>query len=70
MRVGIIGCGNVCEVKSVPGFNKIENSNVCSVYGRNLDKVKDFQSRHSYIKRYTNNVEELINDEEVCKVFA
>ena len=28
---GIIGCGNVCEVKSGPAFNKIENSRLVGV---------------------------------------
>ncbi len=65
VKWGIIGCGNVCEKKSVPCFNKISHSNVVAIYGRNLNKVKDFVKRHTYIKRYYTNVDDLINDEEV-----
>jgi len=38
---GIIGCGDVCEVKSGPAFNKVESSKLVAVMRRNLDKAKD-----------------------------
>ena len=31
---GIIGCGNVTEVKSGPAFNKVENSSLVAVMRR------------------------------------
>ena len=35
VRWGIIGCGNVTEVKSGPAFNKIANSELVAVMRRN-----------------------------------
>ena len=43
---GIIGCGDVTEVKSGPAFNKVENSKIIAVMRRNKDKVKDYAERH------------------------
>ena len=36
---GIIGCGDVFEVKSGPAFNKVANSKLVAVMRRNLDKA-------------------------------
>ena len=38
---GIIGCGNVTEVKSGPAFNKVPNSELVAVMRRNAEKAKD-----------------------------
>ena len=40
---GIIGVGDVTEVKSGPAFNKVENSQLLMVMRRNLDKAKETQ---------------------------
>ena len=37
---GIIGCGDVTEVKSGPAFNKVANSSLVAVMRRNEEKVK------------------------------
>jgi len=65
---GIIGCGNVCEVKSGPAFNKVANSKLVAVMRRNLDKAKDFAQRHGVPKYYA-DAAELINDAEVNAVY-
>src|SRR5687768_10466826 len=39
---GIIGCGDVCEVKSGPAFNKVPNSRLAAVMRRDLAKAKDY----------------------------
>ena len=65
---GIIGCGNVCEVKSGPAFNKVANSKLVAVMRRNLDKAKDFAQRHGVPKYYV-DAAELINDAEVNAVY-
>lgn len=44
---GIIGCGDVAEVKSGPAFQKIENSRLLAVMRRNGDKAADFAKRHN-----------------------
>ena len=65
---GIIGCGDVCEVKSGPAFNKVANSKLLAVMRRNPDKAKDFARRHSVPKYYTDAFE-LINDPEVNAIY-
>lgn len=46
IRWGIIGAGNVAEVKSGPGFYKSPDSLLLAVMRRNPDKAKDFAQRH------------------------
>lgn len=46
VRWGIIGCGNVTEVKSGPAFSKIENSELVAVMRRDGAKAKDYAERH------------------------
>jgi predicted dehydrogenase len=65
---GIIGCGDVCEVKSGPAFNKVANSKLVAVMRRNLDKAKDFAHRHGVPKYYT-DAAELTNDPEVNAIY-
>jgi len=65
---GIIGCGDVCEVKSGPAFNKVPNSKLVGVMRRNLDKAKDFAQRHG-VSKYYGEAAELINDNEVNAVY-
>ena len=65
---GIIGCGDVCEVKSGPAFNKVDSSKLVAVMRRNLDKAKDFAQRHGVPKYYA-DAAELVNDAEVNAVY-
>lgn len=65
---GIIGCGDVCEVKSGPAFNKIPNSRLVAVMRRDAEKVKDFAIRHSVPKYYT-DAGELIQDSAVNAIY-
>jgi len=65
---GIIGCGDVCEVKSGPAFNKVANSKLVAVMRRNLDKAKDFAHRHR-VSKYYNDAGELINDPGVNAIY-
>ncbi len=39
---GIIGCGDVTELKSGPAFSKVNNSQLLAVMRRNEEKVKDY----------------------------
>jgi predicted dehydrogenase len=68
IRWGIIGCGNVTEVKSGPGFQKAINSKLVAVMRRNGDLAKDYAHRHNVPKWYDHG-EELINDPEVDAVY-
>src|SRR5688500_7382014 len=68
VRWGIIGCGDVCEVKSGPAFSKIANSSLVAVMRRDADKAKDYATRHGVPKFYT-DAQQLINDPEVNAVY-
>ncbi|HEX9652405.1 MAG TPA: gfo/Idh/MocA family oxidoreductase, partial [bacterium] len=45
-RWGIIGCGNVTEVKSGPAFNKIAGSRLVAVMRRDAKMAQDYARRH------------------------
>jgi predicted dehydrogenase len=66
---GIIGCGDVAEVKSGPAFNKVPHSKLVAVMRRNAEKAKDFAHRHGVGKWYS-NAKELIDDEEVNAIYV
>lgn len=68
IKWGIIGCGNVTEVKSGPAFNNIPNSQLVAVMRRNLELAKDYAKRHN-VPKYYNNVDDLINDPEVNAIY-
>lgn len=68
IKWGIIGCGDVTEVKSGPAFNLIENSSLVAVMRRNTELAKDYAKRHGVPKWY-DKAEDLIADEEVNAVY-
>jgi predicted dehydrogenase len=68
IRWGIIGCGDVTEVKSGPGFQKARNSSLIAVMRRNGDLARDYARRHGVPKWYDDG-EALINDPEVDAVY-
>lgn len=65
---GVIGAGNVCELKSVPGMYKNENSVVKSVMRRNLAKAKDFAQRHNIQNAY-DDADQIFNDPDIDIVY-
>lgn len=65
---GIIGCGDVTEVKSGPAFNKIARSKLVAVMRRNAEKAADYANRHGVPKWYA-NADELINDPGVNAIY-
>jgi predicted dehydrogenase len=66
---GIIGCGNVTEVKSGPAFNKVKDSKLIAVMRRNASLAEDYARRHSVPKFYS-KANDLINDEDVNAVYV
>ncbi len=46
IRWGIIGCGDVTEVKSGPGFQLVEGSSLTAVMRRDGAKAEDYARRH------------------------
>lgn len=68
VRWGIIGCGDVNEVKSGPAFNKVPDSELVAVMRRNAAKARDYAERHGVPKWY-DKAEDLIHDPEVDAVY-
>lgn len=65
---GIIGCGDVTEIKSGPAFSKVKNSSLVAVMRRNAEKAKDYARRHNVPKWYDDAMN-LINDPDVNAVY-
>ncbi len=66
---GIIGCGNVTEVKSGPAFNKVKGSKLVAVMRRDRAAVEDYARRHNVPKFYS-KADDLINDRYVDIVYV
>ncbi|MGI9544252.1 MAG: Gfo/Idh/MocA family protein [Cyclobacteriaceae bacterium] len=65
---GIIGAGDVCEVKSAPAMNLIEGSKLIAVMRRNAEKARDYAQRHKVSKWY-DQADKLINDPEINAIY-
>ena len=65
---GIIGCGDVTELKSGPAFNKVEHSRLVAVMRRDAVKAADYARRHGVPKWYSDG-DLLINDPDVNAVY-
>jgi len=68
IRWGVIGCGNVTELKSTPAYQKVAGFHVAAVMGRNEKKVNDYITRHN-IERYYLDVDSLINDPNIDAIY-
>lgn len=68
IKWGIIGCGNVTEVKSGPAFNKVPNSQLIAVMRRDATKAKDYAERHGVPKWYS-DATDLIADPDVKAIY-
>ena len=68
IRWGIIGCGNVTEVKSGPAYQKTPGFELVAVMRRDLAKAQDYAQRHGIAKFY-NDAQSLIDDPEVDAVY-
>jgi predicted dehydrogenase len=53
IRWGIIGCGEVAEVKSGPGFQKAAHSTLVAVMRRDAARAEDFARRHGVPRWHT-----------------
>lgn len=65
---GIIGCGEVTEVKSGPAFNKVPGSRLVAVMRRNAALAADYAQRHGVPTWYA-DATELINDPGVNAIY-
>ncbi|WP_375443542.1 Gfo/Idh/MocA family protein [uncultured Fibrella sp.] len=69
LRWGIIGCGDVTEVKSGPAFNKVPHSSLVAVMRRDAEKAADYAKRHNVPGWYT-DADALINDPNVNAIYV
>lgn len=65
---GIIGCGDVTELKSGPAFNKVAGSRLVAVMRRDAAAAKDYAARHG-VPRWYSDAQSLIDDPEVNAVY-
>lgn len=68
IRWGMIGCGDVTEVKSGPGFQQADHSTLVAVMRRNGMLAKDYSERHG-VSRWYDDAEKLIHDPQVDAVY-
>lgn len=68
VRWGIVGCGDVTEVKSGPAFQKAEGSSLTAVMRRDGDKARDYAQRHG-VPNWYSNADMLIGDPNVDAVY-
>jgi predicted dehydrogenase len=65
---GMIGCGDVTEVKSGPAFSKVPDSKLVAVMSRNRQRAADYARRHQVPKWY-DDAQQLIDDPEVNAIY-
>lgn len=69
IRWGILGAGDVCEVKSGPAFQKAEHSELVAVMRRDSVKAEDFARRHGVGKWY-DSVPDLLADPYIEAIYV
>lgn len=65
---GIIGCGNVTEIKSGPAFNKVSQSKLMAVMRRDSALAKDYATRHQ-VPRWYDDAMALLQDPEINAIY-
>jgi 1,5-anhydro-D-fructose reductase (1,5-anhydro-D-mannitol-forming) len=68
VRWGIIGCGDVCAVKSGPAFGKVEGSRLQAVCRRTRSKALEYAQEHN-VPAYYSSAEELLQDDVVNAIY-
>lgn len=69
VRWGIVGCGDVTEVKSGPALQKAEGSSLVAVMRRTPHLAEDYARRHG-VPRWYVDAEALVADPEVNAVYV
>lgn len=69
VRFGIVGCGDVAEVKSGPAFQRVPGSALTAVMRRDGAKARDYAERHG-VPRWTDDARELIFGDDVDAVYV
>lgn len=66
---GIIGVGDVCEVKSAPAMQLIPHSRIAAVMRRDAAKAQAYAERHK-VPHWYDNAEKLIADKNVNAIYV
>lgn len=69
IRWGIIGCGDVTEIKSGPAFSKVADSELVAVMRRDRAKAADYARRHG-VPRWYDDARALVADPEVDAIYV
>lgn len=69
IRWGILGCGDVTEIKSGPALQKISGSSLQAVMRRDIDKARDYARRHD-VPRWYGHAGDLLADPEIDAVYV
>jgi 1,5-anhydro-D-fructose reductase (1,5-anhydro-D-mannitol-forming) len=68
IRWGLIGCGEVAEQKSGPGFRRAANSTLVAVADRNAARAEDFARRHD-VPRWHGDAAAIIDAPDIDAVY-
>ncbi|SNY93943.1 Predicted dehydrogenase [Cohaesibacter sp. ES.047] len=68
VRWGILGCGDVTEVKSGPALQKVDRSEVHSVMRRDQDKAADYARRHG-VPDWTSDASALLANPDLDAIY-
>lgn len=68
IKWGIIGAGDVAEIKSGPAFNLVDNSTLLAIMRRNTEKAKDFATRH-HVPIWYDKVDDLLANADINAVY-
>lgn len=69
IRWGIVGCGDVTEVKSGPALQRVDNSELVAVMRRNGDLARDYAERHR-VRRWYDDAQALIDAQDVNAIYV
>ncbi len=69
IRWGMIGCGDVAEVKSGPGFYKADHSTLVAVMRRNGALARDYAQRHG-VSRWHTDADEILGAPDIDAVYV
>ncbi len=69
IKWGIIGAGDVTEVKSGPAFQKIEHSHLAAIMRRDAAKAQDYAERHG-VPTWYSDADQLIHDPAVNAIYV
>lgn len=65
---GIIGCGDVTEIKSGPAFSRVRLSRLAAVMRRDAEKARDYARRHN-VPKWSADAADILTDPEINAVY-